>query len=111
MDKIKAEQATKTLRSLTLTGRTCNKELRRCALEWFRIYGWDQDAFWCGHAHVLELCGQDISSYLEVIEEGFYTLHDEMEFHTHLRNYSEGSIVCKRKLINILTIFLTVKSQ
>lgn len=113
MQRIKTEQNKMTMKSLILTGRACNRELKRVAFDWFRAIGWNQEAFWHGHKHVYETMKDEsdsISQYLMTIEEGFYTLHNEHEFHTFLRNFVEGSIISKRKLINILSLFISANS-
>ena len=111
---IKKDYMTRTLKSLTNTGRVCNNELRKSCYVFYQNIGWDQQAFFVGYAYVLEAFphqDNQFVQYLSMIEEGFYTMINEYDFYIFIRNYVEGSIVGKRLMVNLLQTFLSATSH
>jgi hypothetical protein len=109
MSIIERDQMSSTLKTLTRTGRICNNELRKSALAFFQVIGWDQPAFFAGNARLLKTFPNQNNLFVEClskVEEGFFTITNDKDFYIFIREFVEGSIVGKRLMINLLNAFV-----
>ena len=100
-------QNNEVMKSLQAVGREQNKALKKTAFQVVDALGWEQHQFDIGLDYIKETyydrIPEDIKSvYVDIIEEAFFTMPDRQTFYQFLRNYTEGSIKSKEKMVELL---------
>lgn len=96
-----------TMKSLQVMGRDANKRLKAACYNAFNVLEWDQEKFQLGYDYIKETyyykIPEDIKHwYIGVIEEAFYTMQSQCEFHAFIRNAAEGGIRTKHNFAELL---------
>ena len=105
--KVQSMKENEVIKSLQQEGRNANRTLRRTCYHFFDILGWDQYKFDIGYHWALNTAFDSIDDtikqeHLSMIEEAFFTMGTRDNFYKFLREYAEGSIVCKKHSVAIL---------
>lgn len=105
--KVQAMKETEVIKSLQQQGRNANRILRRTSYVVFDTLGWDQYKFDVGYKWALDTAFDSIDDtikqeYLSMIEEAFFTMGTRYNFYKFLREYAEGSMICKKHLVMVL---------
>lgn len=106
-EKVVRMQNNDVIKSIQKAGREQNKALKKIAFEVFDTLGWDQHQFNIGFDYINETYYDRISEdikkqYTDMIEEAFFTMQDRNSFYQFLRDYTEGSIVSKKHMVELL---------
>lgn len=106
-NRVKCMREQEVLKSIQQQGRDINRTLKCVCYRVFDTFGWDQYRFDVGYKWTLDTSFDSIDDavkqeHLSMIEEAFFTMGSRENFHKFIREYAEGSIVCKKHLVALL---------